>query len=170
MATALAIKLSTIAFKNLGKVNKFNFTGGADEGEAVNEVEKDEENQNNQYDWDVLNYPWGINLVHYDPKELEPKYSKFVRLANYGAFTAYAAMLINVVDVIALASMGVHPMRVLYTLFNIILVAPITWLVSKRTYKTIQRPHISTISCTCNKKQALRQILHGNSCITGIFI
>ncbi|GIX65503.1 uncharacterized protein BcabD6B2_49380 [Babesia caballi] len=122
MVVELGIKLSKIALKGLIKDKQQEITEFSSE---LKEPEKNEEVDNSpNIDWEDLNYPWGIRLVHYNRAELDASCAKISRIAQIAAFLGYSTLLLNFIDVTVLASMGVFPIRILYSFFDIILVAP----------------------------------------------
>ncbi|KAK1441951.1 hypothetical protein BgAZ_502830 [Babesia gibsoni] len=78
--------------------------------------------------WQDLNYPLGFHIVHYDHRELNTISSRICRLAHYASIFVYFTLLLNMVDVIALASMSIDPIRILYSFFNIVLIGPVVCL------------------------------------------
>ncbi|KAG6439975.1 putative integral membrane protein [Babesia bovis T2Bo] len=136
--TGIVLKLSKAAIKKIVKDNAVNAASNEEEdGTVTNNEDKDEESLNTNFDWTHLNYPWGLKLVHYNANELETKPAKFTKIAHISTFVVYATLLLNLINVIALAIMGIYPMRILYSFFNIILIAPVVCMDFYLLYVTL---------------------------------
>ncbi|KAK1939483.1 hypothetical protein X943_000427 [Babesia divergens] len=126
MAFFLAKKLTNLALNGMVDKDMPKNTNGFEGEKSVSDedVENYSTTVKRKIHWQDLNYPWGLNLVHYDHRELNAISSKVSRFAHAATFVVYATLLLNLIDVTVLASMGISPIRILYSFFNVLLISP----------------------------------------------
>ncbi|GBE62379.1 SCAMP family protein, putative [Babesia ovata] len=149
MGFGLVSKLSRLAVSRWFKKEEATITTAESDTASEENNENGEANQVQSIDWNDLNYPWGLNLVHYNRNELEDASAKVSRISHIGTFLVYGTLLLNLVDVMILASMGAYPMRILYSFFDIILLAPVVCANFYLTFVTLATKNKSYLAfCT----------------------
>ncbi|ORM40247.1 uncharacterized protein BXIN_2070 [Babesia sp. Xinjiang] len=113
----IALKISKVALQNVFKDTKTNFAKNKSDLLASDKNVGANEDTTSNIEWNHLNYPWvsvfcvtelptklqGLNLVHYNARELDAKASNLSRIAHYATFIVYGALSLNLLDVIILA-------------------------------------------------------------------
>ncbi|CDR97542.1 hypothetical protein BBBOND_0400340 [Babesia bigemina] len=102
MGFGVASKLSRLLVSSWLKKDEVKLTV-TESDDAVENIEHGEANQIQSIDWNDLNYPWGLNIVHYSANELDDVSAKVSRISHIGTFVVYGTLLLNLVDVIILA-------------------------------------------------------------------
>ncbi|PFH33673.1 hypothetical protein BESB_078890 [Besnoitia besnoiti] len=74
--------------------------------------------------WNDLNYPPGIRLVHFDPDELPTDVARLARVLHWMFLLAFVELLINVTHTVVLVIGGMPATRVGYAILDAVILAP----------------------------------------------
>eukprot|EP01066_Platyproteum_vivax_P010681 Platyproteum_vivax@DN4810_c0_g1_i1.p1 len=127
MADWMTKQAAGVAFKNFeDQISTSTFSGRSNPNQP-------------QIDWENYNYPPGLRLVHYDPKELPAGPCRTAKLMNFSWLLTFVLLLWNLVATIVLAAAGVAPINVLYAVLNLVILPVVHGVAFYLGYKGIAR-------------------------------
>ncbi|KAK2195083.1 hypothetical protein BdWA1_003383 [Babesia duncani] len=82
-------------------------------------------NHRRDINWDYMNYPKLLNVLHYEVEDIDIEYQKILKASHTSSYMAYTTLLINFISAIVLSAHHVLPWNLLYSFLDVIILVPI---------------------------------------------